>query len=95
MSSIKEECLFGKLDFQGNNRRLLLNKPELLRAINNAVESNSLPSLREQIYQLTERIGNLKNDAFVLVQRELDKVPFRLSYFSCLRQSVFLGIGRL
>ena len=52
MSSIKEECLFGKLDFQGNNRRLLLNKPELLRAINNAVESNSLPSLREQIYQL-------------------------------------------
>jgi hypothetical protein len=62
ISHKQNNVLFEEMSFEGANKPLILNKPQLLEMIEVANQKNTLESLREDIFNLKEQLSDFKRD---------------------------------
>src|SRR4030042_3611123 len=61
-SKKQENILFKEMEFGGSDRVMILNKPRLLEMVEDIHKSESLLSIRENIFKLKEQLSNSKMD---------------------------------
>lgn len=58
----KEKSLFKEVEWTGFSRTLILNKPRILEIIEAVSRKQTLPSLRQAVFELKDRLSNSRND---------------------------------
>jgi len=90
-SEKQENILIKEMDFCGSDKIMILNKPRLLEMVEDIYKSESLLSIRENLYKLKERLSNSKKDREHLfnIESNGDTVEISQSYlFGELKQIV-------